>query len=107
MAGNYWPLSESVCGRLRDNGFRARTVNLSGRNNGLSWFECQAKTEVPCCVDEVIAKTAFNLLLSRYSFSQPLRSLGVRACDLIDVSNGVQMSCIVTVNRKQNAIMRD
>lgn len=84
-------LSESVCRRLRENGFMARTVQLSGRDKDLSWFECQSKLDTPCCTAEAIAGPAMKLLCARYNFSNPLRSLGIRACNLTDMSDGVQL----------------
>jgi DNA polymerase-4 len=33
-----------------------------------------------------------KLLNERYSFSKPLRSLGIRACDLISEADGIQLS---------------
>jgi DNA polymerase IV len=36
-------LSEGVARRLRENGFRCRTVQISVGDKNLSWFECQSK----------------------------------------------------------------
>lgn len=85
-------LAESVCRRLRENGFRCRTVQLSGRDNELAWFECQSKLQTVSRTTQDIAAAAMELLNGRYSFTKPLRSLGVRACDLINDSDGVQLS---------------
>lgn len=86
-------LSESVAKRLRENGFYARTVQISVRDSSLIWFERQAKLEVPACTVTAIAEAAMRLLRANYNFSSPLRSLGVRACDLVDSSVGYQL-CI-------------
>jgi DNA polymerase-4 len=85
-------LSESVARRLRENGFRCRTIQISVRDKNLSWFENQTKLTAPCCTVEGIASAAMRLLGEQYSFSIPLRSLGVRACDLVNLSEGVQLS---------------
>ena len=85
-------LSENVARRLRENGFRCRTVQISVRDKNLNWFECQTKIEIPCCTVESIAEAANKLLNNHYSFSVPLRSLGVRACDLVSLSEGVQLT---------------
>lgn len=85
-------LSESVARRLRENGFFCRTVQISIRDTNLLWFERQAKLETPACTVEAIADAAMKLLRESYRFSAPLRSLGVRACDLIDSSVGYQLS---------------
>lgn len=85
-------LSESVCRRLRENGFMTRTIQLSGRDKDLLWFECQSKLDTPCCTVEALARPAMKLLCARYNFSSPLRSLGIRACNLTDMSDGVQLT---------------
>jgi DNA polymerase-4 len=85
-------LSESVARRLRENGFRARTVELSVRDNELDWFGCQTKLSVPACTTEAIADAAMKLLREKYDFHKPLRALGVRGCDLVGEECGVQLS---------------
>ena len=84
-------LSESVARRLRENGFRARTVQISIRDVNLSWQERQARFEQPCCTACELAKKAMELFCKNWDFHLPLRSLGVRACDLTDSSGGVQL----------------
>jgi DNA polymerase-4 len=75
--------------RLRENGFCCKTLQISVRDKDLSWFECQTKLASPCCTVEDIAGAAMVLFGKHYNFSKPLRSLGVRACDLIGMSEGV------------------
>lgn len=93
-------LSESVCRRLRENGFRARTVQISVRDNELEWFECQSKLPAPCCTVADIAGPAMTLFRRHCDLSKPLRSLGVRACDLIDSSSGLQ-ACLFDDSARQ------
>ena len=85
-------LSESVARRLRENGFRCRTVQINVRDNELNWFERQAKLQTLCCTVTELSAAAMKLFRSSYSFSKPLRSLGVRACDLVDSATGLQYS---------------
>lgn len=84
-------LSESVARRLRESGFRCRTVQLSVRDTELSWFERQAKLEHPTCISSEIADVSMSLLRENWDFSLPLRSLGVRACTLEDSRYGIQV----------------
>jgi DNA polymerase-4 len=87
----YVVLSESVARRLRENGFRARTVQISIRDVNLSWQERQAKLKQPCCTAYELAVKAMELFDKNYDFHIPLRSLGVRACDLTDSTGGMQL----------------
>ena len=84
-------LSDSVAQRLREGGFRCRTVQLSLRDTELSWCERQTKLTFFCCTAGDIARKCMELLKVNYNFNKPLRSLGVRACDLCDASNGLQL----------------
>jgi DNA polymerase-4 len=84
-------LSDSVAQRLREGGFRCRTVQLSIRDTELNWCERQTKLTFFCCTSGDIARKCMELLKSSYNFNKPLRSLGVRACDLCDASNGLQL----------------
>lgn len=85
-------LFESVCRRLRENGFFCRTVQIGIRDTNLLWFERQIKLVTPACMVEAIADAAIKLLKENYRFSAPLRSLGVRTCNLIDSPVGYQLS---------------
>lgn len=92
-------LSESVAERLRKHGLRASTVQISVRDNALSWFERQTKLERPCCTAWELSKSAMDLFLQNYNFQRPLRSLGVRACDLTDAANGIQLNFFENTER--------
>ena len=83
-------LSESVATRLRANGMRCKTIQISLRDTNMMWLERQAKLMVPSCVVSDIAGTSRRLLAANWSFNSPLRALGVRACDLLPMSEGVQ-----------------
>ncbi|MDR3552774.1 MAG: DNA polymerase IV, partial [Clostridia bacterium] len=85
-------LSESVAQRLRENGLRCVTVQLSLRDTELVWREHQAKLATPCCTTDELAAKSMELLRESYDFRRPLRSLGVRACSLSDASSGVQLA---------------
>lgn len=85
-------LSESVARRLRENGFRARTVELSVRDNDMQWFSCQGKLSETSCTSAALATAAMRLFREKYRFSRPLRALGVRACDLVSMGSGLQLS---------------
>lgn len=86
-----YALCESVAERLRDHGFRCKTVQITLRDNELYSFERQAKLPVPTCTAQDIFDTAFKLYKRNHDKNKPLRSLAVRACDLIYQEN-IQLS---------------
>jgi DNA polymerase-4 len=94
-------LTESVAKRLRENGFRGRTVKLSLRDTNLQWQEAQKKLNAPCCTVEDIARSAMQLLDVNYNFSAPLRAIGVRACDLLPLSDGIQIGFFQDAERRE------
>ena len=85
-------LSESVATRLRENGFKCRTVQISVRDKSLFGCERQGKTNVPTCLSREIAETAMHIFKTKYHMNAPLRSIGVRACDLVSADSNVQLS---------------
>lgn len=79
----FYVLSESVATRLRENGFRCRTVEISVRDKDLYSFTRQTKIDNATNITGEIAETAFQLFQSNYKWDKPIRSIGVRACDLV------------------------
>lgn len=88
----FWALAESVCRRLRENGFRCRTVEITVRDNLLNWFEAQVTLSIAACTSKELVDAAMNLFQTRYRFTRPVRALGIRACNLVGMANGLQMS---------------
>ena len=94
-------LSESVCARLREHGFRCRTVQISVRDNELYWFERQAKLLKPSNISNDIAAAAMRLFQQHYHWDKPIRSIGVRATDLAPTSNPLQISLFENEEQRQ------
>lgn len=78
-----YALAESVAARLRENGFRCRIVEISVRDKDLYSFTRQAKTAKVTNITGEIAENAFRLFRANYKWNKPIRSIGVRACDLV------------------------
>lgn len=91
-------LAESVAARLRENGFRCRTVEISLRDNGLYHFTRQMKLDNASNITREIAEAGYALYkqnyhlpadeseLRRYGaalYQKPLRSIGIRGTDLV------------------------
>ncbi len=79
----YFMLAESVTERMREQGFLCRTVQISLRDNGLYCFERQMKLPQPTCLASELCAVALKLLRQSYTWHKPLRSIGIRATDLV------------------------
>lgn len=79
----FYMLAESVAERLREAGFICRTVQITVRDNKLISFQRQTKLAEPVCVSGVIAETALELFKQNVQLPFAIRSVGVRACDLL------------------------
>ena len=76
-------LAESVAARLRENGFRCKTVEISVRSSNLISFTRQTKITAPSNVTSEIAEAGYNLFLKNYEWKEPIRSVGIRGADLV------------------------
>lgn len=85
-------LCESIAARLREAHFKCQTVQIYLRDNQLSSFERQAKIDFPVSSANTIFKTAYALYIANKT-KRPLRSIGVRACNLIS-DNYMQFSIL-------------
>ena len=92
-----WMLAEAVAERLRDGGFRARTVQLYVRDNTLLSLQRQAKVKRPTQLAHEIVPAVMQLFARHYDFARqnPIRSLGIRMADLETVHGNVQLSFLM------------
>lgn len=84
-------LCESVAERLREQNFQCSTVQISIRYDDLWKCERQMKLNVSASNSQAIFQAAFSLLQKHRIAKKPIRSLGVRACDL-SLNENIQMS---------------
>ena len=76
-------LSESVSARLREHGFKCNMVQISVRDNELMRYEKQMKIPLPTDITDEIGAYAMELFNGSYNWRRPIRSIGVRAGDLV------------------------
>ncbi|MBE6948965.1 MAG: DNA polymerase IV [Ruminococcaceae bacterium] len=88
----FYMLCECVAERLRKKGFAAKTIQISLRDKELFSFERQLKLKTPTSAAAEIHGAAMELLHKNYSFSRPLRSMGIRAADLVPAGYALQLS---------------
>ena len=97
-------LSESVAARLRDHGFKCRTVQIHVRDNKLYTFERQAKLSHPSQVSTEILSLAMDLFRNNYHWENPIRGVGVRGTDLVNAMNNKQLTFFEDETREEKYI---
>ena len=94
-------LAESVSARLRENNFKCTVVEISVRDNELYSFTRQQKIKSPTDITGEIAKAAMKLFHENYSWNKPIRSVGVRACNLVNAACPVQLDLFTDERRRE------
>ncbi|MGV8906240.1 MAG: DNA polymerase thumb domain-containing protein [Acetobacterium sp.] len=84
-------LTESVAMRLREAGCFCQTVAIQVRTKELISFTRQIKLTKPSDLTNEIAEAAIKLFIKNYDFSSPIRSMGVRAADLVPDTIPIQL----------------
>ena len=97
----FYVLAESVAARMREDGFRAKTVQISLRDTELHSFERQCKLSTPSCLASEIHDAGMHLLRTNYRFPKPLRSVGIRGMDLIPIDTAIQLNLFEDPYRRE------
>lgn len=74
-------LCDSVCRRMREQGFRTNNVSISIRNTDLVTITRQRKLERSTNLTNDVLKTCLSLFRENYTFDKSVRSLGVSVGD--------------------------
>lgn len=93
-------LAESVAERLRRHNFKSKTIQLHVRDNELTSIDRQAKLSSYSFVSREIAEKAYSIFLQNWTWEKPIRSIGVRATDLVTADTCVQLSLFDEENKK-------
>ena len=94
-------LSESVASRLRENGFQCKEVEISIRDNELYHFSRQCKLKRPTNITDEIVQAAYRLFKYNYRGEHPIRSLGVRGCDLVSDDMLYQLDLFMSEQKRE------
>ena len=94
-------LAESVAARLRKHGFKCKTVEITVRDNGLYSFSRQIHLRQPTNIINEIVTAAFQLFKDNYKLEHPIRSLGIRAADLVLDDIPVQLDLFGNQEKKE------
>ena len=85
-------LAESVAARLRDYGLKCTGVQIYLRDNKLYSITRQKKIKKPSYLSTDILDAAMELLVNSYDWQNSLRSVGVRAIDLVTENTYMELS---------------
>ncbi|GAB6104670.1 hypothetical protein JCM17039_14240 [Blautia glucerasea] len=94
-------LAESVAARLRKHGFKCNVVSISIRDNGLFHFSRQRKLQDSTDITDEIMSAAYQLFRENYHWPRPIRSLGIRADDLVMGQVPVQLDLFMNEQRRE------
>jgi DNA polymerase-4 len=90
-----WMLAESVAERLRGHMLKCNGVQISMRDKNLLGCQRQGQLEFSTYVSNHIAVRALEIFKEKYQFGTPLRSIGVRAINLVAAIKPQQMSLFI------------
>jgi DNA polymerase-4 len=96
----FYVLAESVAERLRRHNFKARTIQIYIRDNELTSIERQAKLIGNSFISGEIARKAYNIFLDNWKWERPIRSIGIRATDLVTADTFTQLSLFEDENKR-------
>lgn len=120
-------LAESVAARLRENGFRCRTVEISLRDKDLYSFIRQKKVKNATNITSEIAEAGYELYKQYYSlpencnvrdaaisgkylesfYMKPLRSIGIRGADLVNDNYWEQLDLFTSPEFREKRMKAD
>ncbi|MCL1847566.1 MAG: DNA polymerase IV [Coriobacteriia bacterium] len=96
-------LAESVAQRLREQRMRARTICITARDAAdLGYYTRQAPLPRPTNITSELTQAAFELLCAHEPLdgSHPIRTMGVRAANLVDAAVPVQLDLFGDEDRR-------
>lgn len=101
----YYVLAESVCERLREQGFLCKTVQVMVRDSAFITYQKQRTLEEPTCLSSIVSRTALELTDQCVPPSRHIRSLTIHTTNLIPSSGyQQQFSLFEDSEKEQNKI---
>ena len=98
-------LAEGVAEKLRAMSMRGRTVQVWLRGNDLSTLGRQMTLPRATLLSGELTDAAMQLLRKHYKWERPLRSIGIRAMNLVPASQPEQLSLFVDETQRQRQEM--
>lgn len=100
-------LAESVGRRMREQGFRCKTVRITVRDSTLLWFTRQTKLPAYSANTKEITEKAMDLFRKNYDWLKPIRSLGVTCTDFEHERAPVQLDLFGNAQQRAKAEQLD
>lgn len=97
-------LCESVAMRLRELGLECKTVEIGVRDNTLISFVRQKKQPRSTNLARELHRAAMELFRANYHWGRPIRSIGVRGCELCAAGGNVQLSLLEEEERRDKLV---
>ncbi len=94
-------LSESVARRLRKQGLKCNGIQISVRDKNLITLQMQDQLDMPTFLSSEIATTASNIFVKKYAIKQPIRSVGIKAIDLMPVEETFQLNLLYDTQKRE------
>ncbi len=94
-------LAESVCRRMREQGFKCSVVKIHLRDKDLTTVSTQKKLKYPTDITREISETACSLFLKNYNFDKPIRSVGVAVSDFSSFNTPLQYDFFTNSQKKE------
>lgn len=94
-------LADKVASRLRKADMVCRGVQISVRDTELLTIERQGKLYMSTCVTKTLYEQAMLLFDAHYFWQRPIRSLGLRAIDLMEAEEDRQLSFLAEFKEEE------
>lgn len=94
-------LAPRVSRKLRESGAEARTIQIEFRDNTLEHYCFRGKLPQPTQSTRELVEAAMDLFDRRYSWSRPLMSFTIRACDLVSEHRPRQLDLFGEQEKRQ------
>ena len=92
-------LSQDIGHKLRVHGFKATGVQITVRDNALSFKQYQGKLLHPTAIPMDLASKARELFRTNYGWSYPVRAITVRAINLIESKDPEQIDIFTDISK--------
>lgn len=94
-------LADSVAHRMREQGVRARCIQIGLRGTDLAWEECQRAIKTPTCLASDLMDVAMDLFTERnYAEHFPFRGLSLRCSQLSNDTEPMQLDMFFDAQRQ-------
>lgn len=94
-------LADSVARRLREHGYKGRTISISVRDNQLTSFTRQHSLSNYTNITSEIIKEGMALFIQNYNWQHPIRSLGISVSDLVSDTTPLQLNLFEDFGKEQ------